>query len=157
MKEYDFDGWINAREAMDLQLENTSLKAEVERYKQKSDDRWARIVQLQDELAEYQDKPEALERLRKLLRKERQMRKADGKRLEEVCVQRDALQVRIDNGQYGLAVIYDSDVLLAIENCNQSYIEAMFQRAQGLEWADCQKRGYEIISVLILEDEESEE
>jgi hypothetical protein len=122
MKEYDFNCWINAREAQDLQRENASLKTEVERLRKES--------KFKDEL------------------------------IASMELHGSALQARIDNGQYGLAVVYDNDVLLAIENCTPSDIKERFKRAQGLErltWTDCQKRGYEIISVLILEDEESEE
>lgn len=61
-----------------------------------------RIVQLENELAEYQDKPEAFERLRELLRTERRMRKIDEKRLTAVAEQRDearrVLRTVVDGG-----------------------------------------------------------
>jgi len=61
----------------------------------KVSDQSMRIVQLENELAEYEDRPEAFERLRKLLRTERRIRKEGSRIISTIAEERDKLQVDV--------------------------------------------------------------
>jgi len=89
-----FAARINALEADNKRLDDERLQALVQ-----ASDAQQRVGQLENELAEYQDKPEAFERLRELLRKERSMRKQDSKRFYEVCDERNAAQAELESAQ----------------------------------------------------------
>lgn len=81
---------INALEIDNKRLDDERLTALADMF-----DAHQHVGQLQYELAEFQDKPEAFERLRGLLRKEKQMRREQSKRLDEVCNERDGAQAAL--------------------------------------------------------------
>jgi len=82
---------VSALRADNKRLDDERLEALVQ-----ASDAQQRVGQLENELAEYQDKPEAFERLRELLRKERSMRKQESKRFLEVCDERNTAQTELE-------------------------------------------------------------